>query len=154
MGTVGGPGHRKSIKRLYDPATATKEERMERYGYDILTETPPLVTMDTNELTGSTKLEFAQPSKAPDLLRAAADIMVERGKNYDSPEGERSMDRVVRAFNAITGADMTEAQGWLFMQVLKDVRQWQAKGYHQDSAEDGIAYAALKAECLANGGTK
>ena len=35
------------------------------------------------------------------------------------------------------------------MQVLKDVRQWQNPNrFHQDSAEDGIAYSALKAEAL------
>lgn len=91
---------------------------------------------------------------APDLLRAAENIMRERGEAYDSADGERSMVRTVSAFNAITGGAMTEAQGWLFMQVLKDVRQWQAPSYHADSAEDGIAYAALKAECLAKGGKK
>lgn len=83
---------------------------------------------------------------APELLNKAAAIMEERGKQYDKPDGERSMGRAVGAFNCITGRDLTEAEGWLLLQTLKDVRLWQRPGYHQDSAEDCIAYAALKAE--------
>ncbi|HHV49110.1 MAG TPA: hypothetical protein GXX56_09155 [Rhodocyclaceae bacterium] len=83
---------------------------------------------------------------APDYLRRAAEIMEERGKQYDKPEGERSMGKCVAAFNIVTGRDLTEADGWLLLQILKDVRQWQRPGFHLDSAEDCIAYAALKAE--------
>lgn len=83
---------------------------------------------------------------APEFLRRAAEIMDERGKQYDKPEGERSMGKCVDAFNTITGHTLTEAEGWLLLQILKDVRQWQRPGFHQDSAEDCIAYAALKAE--------
>ena len=83
---------------------------------------------------------------APDFLRRAADIMAERGKQYDKPEGERSMGKCVAAFNIVTGHNLTEAEGWLLLQILKDVRQWQRPGFHQDSADDCIAYAALKAE--------
>ena len=83
---------------------------------------------------------------AVDFLNKAAQIMQERGKQYDKPEGERSMGKCVDAFNIITGRNLTEAEGWLLLQILKDVRQWQRPGYHQDSAEDCVAYAALKAE--------
>ena len=89
--------------------------------------------------------------KAPEFLHKAAALMEERGKEYDKPEGERSMGKTVKAFNAITGHSLTEAEGWLLLQVLKDVRQWQRPGYHADSAEDCIAYSALKAEALAEG---
>ena len=88
-------------------------------------------------------------TRAPELLTRAACIMGDRGATYDSPDGERSMARTVTAFNAITGRDLSEAEGWLLMQVLKDVRQWSRPAYHADSAEDCIAYAALKAEALA-----
>jgi hypothetical protein len=84
--------------------------------------------------------------KAPDLLAKASAIMTERGQQYDKPEGERSMGKCVQAFNVITGQSLSEAEGWLLLQILKDVRLWQRPGYHQDSAEDCIAYAALKAE--------
>jgi hypothetical protein len=83
---------------------------------------------------------------APELLNKAAGIMAERAKEYDKPEGERSMATTVAVFNLITGHSLKESEGWLLMQLLKDVRQWQRPGYHADSAEDCIAYAALKAE--------
>lgn len=83
---------------------------------------------------------------APQLLSKAASIMEERGKQYDKPDGERSMGKCVQAFNVVTGKSLTEAEGWLLLQILKDVRLFQNPGYHQDSAEDCIAYAALKAE--------
>ncbi len=85
-------------------------------------------------------------NQAQDFLRRAADIMTERGKQYDQPEGERSMGKCIAAFNIVTGRNLTEAEGWLLLQILKDVRQWQRPGFHQDSADDCIAYAALKAE--------
>lgn len=87
--------------------------------------------------------------KAQDYLRKGAELLEQRGKDYDKPEGERSMGKCVRAFNAITGRDLSESEGWLLLQVLKDVRQWQNSGrFHADSAEDCISYAALKAEAL------
>ncbi|ASN67968.1 hypothetical protein 9F7_86 [uncultured Caudovirales phage] len=87
------------------------------------------------------------------FLQAAIDVQAERGKQYDAPDGTRSMVKTVQAFNAITGRDLTEAEGWLLMQIVKDVRQWQNPDkYHEDSALDGVAYASLKAEALAAGG--
>ena len=41
---------------------------------------------------------------------------------------------------------ITESEGWLLMQILKDVRDRQREKPHRDSLEDGIAYSALKAE--------
>jgi len=87
--------------------------------------------------------------KAPELLQTAAAHMAARAKTYDAPQGERSMGKAVQAFNAITGRDLSEPEGWLLLQVLKDVRLFQRPGYHADSAEDCIAYAALKAEAKA-----
>lgn len=92
-----------------------------------------------------------QEKTAPEFLHAAAAIMEERGKQYDQPNGERSMGKCVGAFNIITGHTLSESEGWLLLQILKDVRQWQRADYHADSAEDGIAYSALKAEALASG---
>lgn len=90
-------------------------------------------------------------STAPEYLHKAAYIMKQRADEYDKPEGERSMAKCVFAFNVITGNELTEAEGWLLMQILKDVRQWQTSAFHKDSAEDCIAYAALKAEALEQG---
>ena len=83
---------------------------------------------------------------AQGLLSKARDHMLDRAATYDKPEGERSMGRAVEAFNAITGRDLEESEGWLLLQVLKDVRDRQRREPHVDSLEDGIAYAALKAE--------
>lgn len=86
---------------------------------------------------------------APEFLHRAATIMEERGKQYDKPGGERSMGKTVAAFNEITGRDLSEAEGWLLLETLKNVRLWQKPGFHQDSADDGVAYSALKAEAKA-----
>ena len=83
---------------------------------------------------------------AQGLLSKARDHMLDRAATYDKPEGERSMRRAVEAFNAITGRDLEESEGWLLLQVLKDVRDRQRREPHVDSLEDCIAYAALKAE--------
>lgn len=83
---------------------------------------------------------------AQGLLSKARDHMLDRAAAYDKPEGERSMRRTVEAFNAITGRDLEESEGWLLLQVLKDVRDRQRREPHGDSLEDCVAYAALKAE--------
>ncbi len=90
-------------------------------------------------------------STALELLDKAARHMEDRAATYDRTDGERSMEATVKAFNLITGLQLKESDGWLLLQILKDVRQWQRPDYHQDSAEDCIAYAALKAEALAKG---
>lgn len=87
--------------------------------------------------------------KAPDILHKAAGHMRDRAATYDKPEGERSMAQTVAIFNLHHGTSLTEAQGWHFMQILKDVRMFTRPGYHADSGEDGVAYAALKCEAKA-----
>lgn len=96
--------------------------------------------------TGETTLPLPPAFSAPDLLAAACEHMGQRAATYDKPEGERSMGRAVEAFNAIAGRDLEESEGWLLLQVLKDVRDRQRRDPHRDSLEDCIAYAALKAE--------
>lgn len=96
-------------------------------------------------------------------------LLASRGEVYDRQGGERSMLRTMLAFNIITGkmSDemlnklvkemdtmvttapmMDEAEGWLFMQILKDVRQWTTKTFQRDSGEDCVAYALLKTASL------
>ena len=84
--------------------------------------------------------------KAPDLLNKAAGHMADRAVTYDSPQGERSMACAVEAFVAITGLEMTESHGWMFMALLKMVRDNSRDEPHQDSIEDLVAYAALYGE--------
>lgn len=83
---------------------------------------------------------------ATGFLDKAKALLAQRGKDYDSPEGERSMGKTIAAFNAITGRGLEETDGWLLMALLKMVRQETSAGFHADSAKDLIAYAALAAE--------
>ena len=89
--------------------------------------------------------------KAPELLGRAAAHMHDRAATYDAPAGERSMGKTVAAFNAITGRDMAESEGWLFMSLLKAVRSETRSAPHPDSLEDMIAYSALYAEARGDG---
>lgn len=82
---------------------------------------------------------------AADFLRAGLKHMEDRAQTYDKQEGERSMGATVRAFAEITGVQMSEEQGWLFMATLKAVRTQQGK-FRQDNYEDGAAYFALAGE--------
>ena len=84
--------------------------------------------------------------KAPEILKRSAEIMAERAKQYDSPQGERSMGKAVAAFNAITGHELTEANGWLLMALLKMVRDNTTDKPHEDSLHDLVAYGALYGE--------
>lgn len=85
---------------------------------------------------------------AASMLTAALGHMEDRAKTYDAPGGERSMGKTVAAFNIITGLELTEEQGWLFMEILKQVRSQQGD-YRADNYEDMVAYAALRGECAA-----
>lgn len=87
-------------------------------------------------------------TNATKILQNAAAHIEDRAKQYDKPEGERSMQAAVQAFNAVTGRDLTEAEGWLFMAQLKAVRAF-TNGYHADSVEDMAAYVALMGEAQA-----
>ena len=87
--------------------------------------------------------------QAPDILAKGQTILAERGQSYDKPTGERSMARTVAVFNAHHDTQLTEAQGWHFMQILKDVRLFTANHYHHDSVIDGTNYSALKGEARA-----
>ena len=91
-----------------------------------------------------------QPAQvtAASILTAALGHMEDRAKTYDAPGGERSMGKTVAAFNVITGLELTEEAGWLFMEILKQVRSQQGD-YRADSYEDLVAYAALRGECAA-----
>jgi hypothetical protein len=85
---------------------------------------------------------------AASMLQAALGHMEDRAKTYDTPGGERSMGKTVSAFNTIIGLTLSEEQGWLFMEILKQVRSQQGN-YRADNYEDMVAYAALRGECAA-----
>lgn len=93
------------------------------------------------------------PPTAHGILLDAQHTITQRGAQRDSGQGqERSMAATVAAFNAIEGAQLTERQGWAFMQVLKLVRGASTARnglYNPDDALDGAAYAALGGEAAA-----
>lgn len=83
---------------------------------------------------------------AASILQDALAAMSERGQSYDTTEDgkERSMAKVVRMFNTLTGSNMTTEQGWDFMILLKLVRA--SQGYKHDNYIDGAAYFSLAGE--------
>ena len=87
---------------------------------------------------------------AHSLLKSGAEVLEARAREYDKPGGERSILAVVTALNAVLGREaLSEAEGWLFMQLLKDVRLFSAPGYHADSGVDVVNYSALMSEAKA-----
>lgn len=91
--------------------------------------------------------ERVETKSASDYLNEAANLLSERGKQYDKPGQERSMEKIVKIFNIQTGKNLTTVEGWYFMQVLKDVRFFQnTEKPHEDSLLDGISYRGLMTE--------
>ncbi len=70
-----------------------------------------------------------------------------RAELRDLPNGERSMARTVRMFNAYSDVCLTEAEGWMFMQCLKMARH-AAGAYHKDDLDDLSGFTDLLAEHL------
>jgi hypothetical protein len=82
---------------------------------------------------------------ADEILQRGADHIRDRAATRDKSDGERTMQQIVAAFNAIFGTELTEEQGWQFMVLLKIVRSANGK-VNIDDYEDEAAYAALAAE--------
>lgn len=83
---------------------------------------------------------------APKLLDDAAQALRDRAVTRDAEGGERSMARTVAIFNAMTGQNLTELEGWRFMISLKLARSMQGQA-HLDDYVDLAGYAALAGEC-------
>lgn len=135
------------------------DETLIQEGYAVIKQAPDVTVTSVDEMTKYKQLSLAdlhlahlftpvqQPSTAPDLLNQAAQLLTERGKQYDTSGQERSSAKIVAAFNTITGRDLTPGEGWLFLMLLKAVRFYSnTETPHRDSLEDLIAYAALHAE--------
>ena len=126
----------------------------------LLPKNPPeaFLERDAGEIPGDqvvdAEFKLQPPASAPDLLDRAAGHMKARAATYDQPQGERSMEKTVALFNLHHGTSLTEAQGWHFMRILKDVRLFTRDGYHADSGEDGVAYQALMVEAKSKEATK
>lgn len=136
------------------PICATPDVTVTRVNDDRLTESlrwsPSIIGTETITAQSNCRCTFTpvqQPSTAPDLLNQAAQLLAERGQQYDKSGNERSSAKIVAVFNTITGRDLTPGEGWLFLTLLKAVRFYSNTEIpHRDSLEDMIAYAALHAE--------
>lgn len=93
------------------------------------------------------KAELASPIGVDEILQIAEETIAQRGVMYDSTgqQQERSMGKVVAMFNALTGHELTNEQGWKFMCLLKLARSEQEE-FSLDSFIDLAAYAALAGE--------
>jgi hypothetical protein len=88
---------------------------------------------------------MADEQGAVAILVDAADQIGDRADQRDCAGGERSMARTVATFNALTGHQLTEVDGWQFMQCLKLARS-RAGRHVRDDYVDNAAYAALAGE--------
>ncbi len=82
---------------------------------------------------------------ASEITSAAELTLAQRASDYDKPEGERSMEKVIPLFNTLTGHSLTVTDGWQLMVLLKLVRGRTGPG-KADSFIDGAAYFALAGE--------
>lgn len=85
--------------------------------------------------------------EAQDILVAAADAITSRASSRDLEDGERTMGRCVATFNAWRNRSgpVTEAEGWIFMALLKLCRA-NAGSHHLDDYVDAAGYIALAGE--------
>lgn len=91
------------------------------------------------------------PTTAESLLAEVQDILRERGKHYgDGVAVERNMAKCVKLFNALTGTELTEEDGWIFMMLLK-LSRIKSGQFRDDTYKDLIGYAVLTAETALNG---
>lgn len=100
-------------------------------------------------MTSTTKKEEGPSSEvtASDILKEGLSILQDRGTQRDCPNtGERSMASTIKTFNSLTGHNLTEAEGWEFMVILKMVRGRQGN-IRADDYVDLSSYGALLGEC-------
>lgn len=100
--------------------------------------------------TSPTTLPPANPRDPVEQLRMAAQCIADRASQRDLPDGERSMWSAVSTFNTLTGHELSERDGWVFMAILKLARAQNSvetgAPVHLDDYIDGAAYMALAGE--------
>lgn len=87
---------------------------------------------------------------APDkILEEATKTLRQRGIDYDGKGyqgGERSMEKTVDIFRAMTGIQLSELDGWRFLLCLKMARSTTGKP-KLDTYVDMAGYSGLIGEC-------
>lgn len=86
------------------------------------------------------------------ILEQAVTEIGGRATLYDQPDGEESMPKVIRMFNALYQTNLTVEQGWMLMVLLKAVRS--ANGdFKLDNYVDLAAYAAFAGKAASDEST-
>jgi len=131
-----------------DIGPLTKSIKEWQTGQESSVDTPKTGVVDPTWLAQAAKKRHAYY-----FLETAAKEMKDRASQRDTQtqtpggvSGERSMAATVRAFNALTGKNLTEADGWEFMILLKLVRGRQG-AFRADDYVDAAAYCGLLGEC-------
>lgn len=103
-----------------------------------------------NGNTGEHYDKPTHPVTAVDFFTAGAEILNQRGQQYDSKgEAERSFPQVAQAFTAITGRQLSGSDVCLVLDLVKKIRQYaQPDRLHHDSLLDSVNYNALWAQEL------
>lgn len=83
---------------------------------------------------------------ASEILLEGVAVLGDRATQRDCSTGERSMLSTIKTFNALTGHNLTEEEGWEFMCILKMVRGRQGES-RRDDYVDLSSYGALLGEC-------
>jgi hypothetical protein len=106
------------------------------------------LAQDFNTLEPADTHDPAHP-KADQILLSVAEILAQRGAQRDTPQGERSMTTAVSMFRLATGIELSVAQGWHFMVILKLARMRGNRGpVNPDDFLDAIGYLALELETI------
>lgn len=112
-----------------------------------LVDTKPVV--DSSPWDVEPEKEEPKVKDAEAYLKEAQATLVQRGTERGTEETERAMGRIVRVFNEVTGRNLTEEEGHIFMLSLKLVRS--RRGYKEDDYVDLIGYSSLLAEATQKG---
>lgn len=86
-----------------------------------------------------------EPVPAAWFLNEAVTQMNARAQLRDTAQGERTAGKIAAVFNTLTGHNLTEADAWTFLIVLKMVRSRSGK-FSADDYTDLSAYSALLGE--------
>lgn len=134
------------------PPAVSTDEIHRRAMADVSVHMAATILMEWREKFPDLHKHWLAVSQAPThtptantILQDAQQHLLDRAAQRDQAS-ERSMERAVRAYNAITGHELSERDGWMFMVVLKATRACTTPAGIPDDYEDLVAYGALAGE--------
>lgn len=135
------------VDERYKPKTPDTDENF------VPTDPSDMSRIDIIGQNGNTGEHYDKPTHpvtAVDFFTAGAEILNQRGQQYDSSgEAERSFPQVAQAFTAITGRQLSGSDVCLVLNLVKKIRQYaQPDRLHHDSLLDSVNYDALWAQEL------